>query len=323
MQPYYKQVRSRDWHEELSSVPLDWSIDSNIHISKNEFEMINGFVHKIPRPYNFDSSAILLDNVHWDEEQPLDKKPCYKCYNGEPVRPDAYFRGYSNNCVTIIKDQLLGYKNSVRFCVERYLNDNELAERPLKINELIEKLGKPSGVGLYCMFEPSEYARFEAAKKEIYDSISKDDFRDLFEPFNVPDTKSCDELPHLVEKMCTPIKGISPKKVFSSEAKKIGYEYSGFGSGGDYYFEKKLSANHVIQVNFHIMPFESVATVYISIFGCNFDIMFLATEQLYVENEGVLSQIAELSFECAQRIEEKYSKLLLEKFGETPAWWRK
>lgn len=319
----YLKNRPRERNEirpELSSIPGDWSKDASIHLLPEDIPLFNEILQKIPRPYNFGFMYVLLDNVHWEDQLP---QPCYS--SAEP--PNFRYCNYFNNKIVLMKEFDYGNKcNPVTLMTKRTEENGTLTDRPAKLQQLLEQLGKPQQTELKCVFEEEEQARFSTDMQAFKQTIDRSVFEKHMLSYRPPAPNPSDfhdtaKIQDLVAETLTPAKGFSPKKVMTAVASKYGYRYQG-GTNGEYRFVRFTPEFHRFMVTISIAPFQSIIDADIEASGYNYSNCFFTTRTLSSSETG-LQNFAEQIFLCAQLAEEHYYESLRKLFGPTPAWFWK
>lgn len=311
----YKHFGDNLYDSELSSVPVNWGDDFNLHVEKEDEKYINEICRKIPRPYNFGFITILLDNVHW-----------FPNTNTSPVcnrdyRPSEFsFDSYNSNNICLEKRFDYGNKyNIVKAKIERTKSFNELIDISDIVKMLSDSLGKPIGQHMFCCFDDSEYqAKLDADHEfnRIREQLNSDDF---FEEFDIPIPRTVEEISKRVEEELHLPKGVSPKKAIVQQGKEYGYQYQSYFAG-QYITQKANVNNHIFQIEFSTIPLTCKFGASIMIKGYNFSHYFGGAMTM-LKQQSDADYFIKKVFEYAKIIEDQYSEILLKLYGKNPKWF--
>lgn len=300
---------------QMSSVSVDTKGGIHLHIDRDHSEDFGCMLKKVPRPINFGFMGVMLDNVGWDNHSA--SNPCFGAGTADKIAIDHRFSNYYSNSIRFVKEYDFGNKqNLVEILIERYGDAEKLTPYPEKFAAFCARLGKPMYKRTVCVFGDEENAKLNAAKEDIQRSINENRYADLFAEFkrDYPNTAQ------QVMASLTAVQGFSPKKVFTSVAKKYGFKYKTC-LNGRYELRKINLYNHTVKVSFVLRPFSSLFSADISVCGHNFNLGIAYLSEVVLDNEAQGERYADKVFEVADAIEKEFTDKLYGYFGKTPDWY--
>lgn len=304
---------------QLSSVSINESGTINAHIDRKDFDLIGNVLKKVPHSINFWSMGVLLDNIKWSENSV--STPCFKPYPGNnAVIIDSKYRCYYSNSIRFIKEFDYGNKlNEVEVLCERFGDSENIVPLPDKFEKFCSCLGKPTSFGRTMVFDKAEEEKLQIANEVIKQTIDVYKYRDWFVEFKRFYPKTAQGIAREVMDSLVPIKGFSPKKVFTDIAKNYGFKYKRC-LNGLYELLKTTAYGHTIKVSFMTRPLSSLLAADISIGSYNFNFTFALFDEIIADGEAMVECYAKRVFEAAEDIEKNYAEKLFEHFGKTPDW---
>lgn len=303
---------------QLSSISVE---DGRIHlhIDRTHSEDVSRLLKKVPRPINFGFMGVILDNIRWSDH--FDSKPCYKPNTVDRIAIDHRFTNYYSNSIRFIKEFDYGNKrNLVEVLLERAGDFEQLASRPQKFEAFCARLGKPMSKRTVCVFDDEETAKLQMANEAIKQSIHKNEYDELFIEFKRDYPKTSQGITQEVMDSLVPIQGFSPKKIFTSTAKRHGFRYRNC-INGQYELKKVNIYNHTIKVSFMTRPFSSVLDAEIGMCGYNFHFYMAYFPQIVADSEAQVELYTKKVFDVADEIEKKFTEQLFLYYGKTPDWY--
>ncbi len=312
---YFKSVPEH----QISSISIDDKGSINLHIDRNHSNDLSCLLKKVPRPINFGFMGVILDNISWSNN--LISNPCFKPNAVDRIAIDHRFTNYYSNSIRFIKEFDYGNKlNLIEVLIERDGDLEELAPHPQKFGEFCTHLGNPMAKRTVCVFTDEEIARLKTSDESIKQLINKNEYDNLFDEFkrNYPNTSQ--GITQKVMDSLTPIQGFSPKKIFTSIARKHGFRYKNC-INGQYELKKVNIHNHIIKVSFMMRPFSSLFSADICVCGHNFNFYVASFPEVIIDNELQVELYTKKVFEVANEIEKKFTENLFLYYGKTPNWY--
>lgn len=289
-----------------------------LYIDKEHQSKLAEILKKIPRPINFPIMSVMLDGIDWYGDGEND--PIFSSAPGTEEQAGRFFDGYHNNNIVFGKEFDWGTKyNFVYITIDRRGDFDSLAPYPEKFESFLSSLGtKEYHKELTCVFEADVQTYFSHTREKLRQSVNPQQFKESFADFtplyNHPTEERIEEL--------LPIKGFSPKKIFTQSVKQYGYKYAGF-AGGDYEFQKRNKYGQYVSINFIIEPFTSRLSAWLTYTGHNFTLSTAFFPTVIVHTEDEMLRYAQKVSELSSISEEEYEEKLFEAFGRTPVWFEK
>lgn len=282
----------------------------DIWMDPKHYDDFDVLMSKIPRPVNFPSSSVTLDNVNWYGDQPQTRFV-------NPKRDIFYeFGGYYSNSIRFRKDRLFGTKfNPIEVFIERKIEGDSLSDYPEPFKMFLSKFPKPNSIELECVFDSEEQKRNEQLYEKIRGEIKSQNYDEQFKDID----EEGDDYDFFWDQL-TPTSGISPKKIINRIMSKTDFDYVGYYCGS--YFYKKINKNnHIITLEFTNPGFTRVMFCDFTIKGYNFSHLIYSSPQIALLEEDRLERFVKRVVEVEELLEPKYEQVMLENYGRTPGWY--
>ena len=315
---------------EISSVPQNWPESTDIHVRKEDEQLVRKVVPKIPRPINPGFTLIVLDNVHWFHK--INTAPGIDD-NGGKSYPNAIslHPHYSNN-LTLMKAFDYGIKhNIVCTTIERTKSHEELLNTSPIVDKLTALLGVPIRTdSLKIIFNDAEIRANKAAKKAIapvlqsvWDELQPEQSLLAVTKNNLPIyeiTKKIYDGREIDQMTKNETGNISIKKSVVKYLKPLGFAYRYVPS---FCFEsvKKNRNNHVVEIGFAMKPMTWTLNYWITFRGYNFSINVPLGVNMDAANQQIVDSIVKKVAEIAVLAEERLTEPLFEYYGKSPEWY--
>lgn len=293
----------------LSSFTENWR-SGEIHVNKEDWDVISALFSKIPRPYNFTFGQLILDGINWFEDSDDSILPDFNYKVGRiPLQEIPPFTSSRIMQLRIYDD---GKKYNRIYVTVEVTNGNEPRSSKEIIARLIPYLGEPVNTARKCIFAREELEGFNKLKelhREKLSELAKEALPTAKCKKHAYPSNSLTVIPHVADKFTL-------DKAF----KGTGFErqkgtpnwlhlYSCIDDCGFLYeaYTQKLTSCNVFRF-------------WIEISGYNFKIRY-ENEDYYVEQEGESLEILKKIAEFCVSLREEYSRELAKDFGNTPKWY--
>lgn len=313
-------------YSDFTSVPENWPEDMNIHVQKEDENVVRQIAAKIPRPFNPSATCIALDNVRWFPE--IDACPAYILGRGTPC-------GYSlfphlSNSIALGKSSSSGKKHNViavsierTHTLEQLLDDTAILERMTAAFETT-----PHYQALRIVFSEDERRQTQTTDEElkpILEALWAELKPEEAVPRDVPPEYQCtrrqnEGKPDVMVMVYMQGEPISPKKAILKAVKGMEFQYK-YEPGGYYECWKINQYNHKLKVWFAIKPTTRQLNFGAGISGYNFHVSIPMAHQVDVMKQSVADETAQMAVAAALQAEARLSDTLLRLYGKTPDWY--
>ena len=310
----------------FTSVPKNWPEDMNIHVQKEDEDVVRQIAAKIPRPFNPSATCIALDNVQWFPV--IDTSPAYLPGKGAPC-------GYSlfphlSNSIALGKSSGSGKKhNIIAVTIERTHTLEQLLDDTAILEKLTDAFGTPPHYqAVRIVFSEDERRQTQAAAEAlapILQALWAELKPEEAVPRDVPPEFQCIRHPNegevvVMEMIYTPGEPVSPKKAILKAIKGMGFQYK-YEPGTYYECWKTNQHNHKFKVWFAIKTSTRQLNFGASISGYNFHVSIPMGNNIDVMKQPVADETAQAVVTAAIQAEARLSETLLQFYGKTPDWY--
>ncbi len=287
-----------------SSLTDRWH-DGQIHIDREDISTVNEILTKIPRPYNFETLAV-LDNINWFGD---DTSFIPAILSDSSAQEPSYsdLSPYFSNNIQLRKYLDFGSKfNSVTISVEATYSDG-IRDTSHIAHKIGEYLGKEVfSSSRICILTEDEAKRCNGLSESI---------REQMKAFTAAEFHGVPSDGHSSGFS----KGIISVPMLKAIFCPIGFQYGGTVSG-TYTFKFYDENNHRHEVLISRRPLSDQIDILYRIKGYNFDIAVFSDNGYFHSTEHSKSFLAKAA-EHIGMLQTCFTGRLNEYFGKTPEWY--
>jgi len=317
----YAEGELRPFEYDLSSVPQCWPEPYELHVAREDENLVRELVTKIPRPFNPGATCVVLDHVQWFSD--INAEPAISDDKGEPCGFSAF--PLHTNHIELVKDFQMGKKrNQVSAKIERTKSSEELLDVSHVLEKLVAAFGPVQWQCLDVVFSPEEIRENKAADEEIaplLEALWEEMKPERTAPENAPSAyKIIRQKSGIDLVMAMEGEPVSPKKAILKAIKGTGFQYK-FSPGGFYDCEKFTRYNHRIEIFFSLKPMSRHLTFGMGVRGYNFRIGIPTAPDVDIMKQSVADETAQKLVNAALQVEERLTEPLARFYGKTPDWY--
>ena len=306
----YKQIDPLYTYEEnffLTSLTTEWT-KGKLYADKEDWDDVFAILSKVPRGMNV-LPVLILDGIDWYGEGA--KEATYDVHESQEQKVFTHAaRVFENSSITMVREYDHGNKMNYLSVSIESTTDGIPKDTTDIINKLEPYLGKPIRKSQKCMYNNEESKNFY--KSAIECSKMVEESMDEFYPkrFESPYAEFIPKLADLSK----------IKKAFKDTDFRIG-DRKGLLPG----------MNQVICIDEHNFYYEVLIDrtqnmpncfcLYITVEGCNFRVRN-NQKVVYANTEEESLQILYKFAEFCMKFKEEFGKVLEERFGNTPKWYK-